>query len=147
MGGCVLRGDPGFPARGHVVPAANHPHVHRLVLLGLSRQGARRPWLSLTGCLAPHHPHYSAGVAEPSAIGTGALRARALAFSGPSDRRCQSALIDGSRKRVKNVATDRPPMMVKAIGPQKALCESGIIARIAASAVSATGRARRMVEN
>ena len=45
------------------------------------------------------------------------------------------------------MATDRPPMMVKAIGPQKALRESGIIARIAASAVKATGRARRMVEN
>ena len=38
-------------------------------------------------------------------------------------------------------------MMVKAIGPQNALSLSGIIARIAASAVSATGRARRMVEN
>ena len=43
------------------------------------------------------------------------------------------------------MATNSPPMMVKAIGPQKAEDESGIMARIAASAVSTTGRARRTV--
>ena len=36
-------------------------------------------------------------------------------------------------------------MMVIAIGPQKMLPASGIMPRIAASAVSATGRARRTV--
>ena len=36
-------------------------------------------------------------------------------------------------------------MMVIAIGPQNAERDSGIIARIAASAVSTTGRARRTV--
>jgi cytochrome bd ubiquinol oxidase subunit II len=60
-------------------------------VLGVSRQGPRRSQLSLTGCSAPRNSRYSAGVAEPSAIGARALRARAFAFSGPSDRRCQSA--------------------------------------------------------
>ena len=36
-------------------------------------------------------------------------------------------------------------MMVMAIGPQKMLLASGIMPRMAASAVSATGRARRKV--
>jgi hypothetical protein len=36
-------------------------------------------------------------------------------------------------------------MMVIAIGPQKALRASGIMPRIAAAAVSTTGRARRTV--
>ena len=39
--------DPGISAGGHAVPAAGHPHVHGLVLLGVSRQGPRRPRLSL----------------------------------------------------------------------------------------------------
>ena len=39
--------DAGLFARGHGVPAAGHPHVLRLVLLGVSRQGPRRPGVSL----------------------------------------------------------------------------------------------------
>ena len=31
----------------HAVPAAGYPNVHRLVVLGVSRQGQRRRWLSL----------------------------------------------------------------------------------------------------
>ena len=43
---------PGVPAGRHAVPAADHPHVHRLVLLGVPRQGKggnrlslKRPWI------------------------------------------------------------------------------------------------------
>ncbi len=43
------------------------------------------------------------------------------------------------------VATNNPPMMVMAIGPQNTLPASGIMPRMAASAVSTTGRARRTV--
>jgi cytochrome bd ubiquinol oxidase subunit II len=82
LGGRVLRGDAGIPARRHAVPFADHLHVYRLVLLGVSRQGPRRPRLSLT--------RYSAGVTEPSPIGA-ATRAGARRLRGPSDRRCQSA--------------------------------------------------------
>src|SRR6202020_2573048 len=52
MGRGVLAIDAGLFARGHGVPAAGHPHVLRLVLLGVSRQGPRRPRLSLTEPLA-----------------------------------------------------------------------------------------------
>ena len=45
------------------------------------------------------------------------------------------------------VATRRPPIIVIAIGPQNTLRDSGIIARMAASAVSTTGRERRMVDS
>src|SRR5207302_1302929 len=51
----------------------------------------------------------------------------------------------GRYSKVRKVATNNPPMMVIAIGPQKAERDSGIMARIAASAVSTTGRARRTV--
>jgi hypothetical protein len=44
------------------------------------------------------------------------------------------------------VATISPPMMATAIGPQKTLRVSGIIARMAAAAVSMIGRKRRTVE-
>ena len=43
---------------------------------------------------------------------------------------------------VKKVATERPPMIAIAIGPQKTLRVSGIIAKIAVAAVKITGRAR-----
>jgi len=43
--------------------------------------------------------------------------------------------------KVRKGATNKPPMMVIAIGPQNAERDSGIIARIAASAVSTTGGA------
>ena len=45
----------------------------------------------------------------------------------------------------KIVATNKPPMMVIAIGSDNAERDSGIMARIAASAVNTTGRARRTV--
>jgi hypothetical protein len=43
------------------------------------------------------------------------------------------------------VATNRPPIIVMAIGPQKMLRASGIMPKMAARAVSTTGRARRTV--
>ena len=39
--------DAGLPPGRHAVPAADHPHVHRLVLLGVPRQGQSRHRLSL----------------------------------------------------------------------------------------------------
>src|SRR5665213_1324631 len=39
----------GIPAHWHAVSAAGHPDVHRLVVLGVSRQGPRRDRLSLIG--------------------------------------------------------------------------------------------------
>src|SRR5580698_8245611 len=48
MGRGVFAIDAGLFARGHGVPAAGHPHVLGLVLLGVSRQGPRRPGISLT---------------------------------------------------------------------------------------------------
>src|SRR5439155_22059723 len=48
----------------------------------------------------------------------------------------------GRLPRVRNVATDSPPMMAIAIGPQNTLRVSGIVARIAVAAVGTTGRAR-----
>ena len=44
------------------------------------------------------------------------------------------------------MATNSPPMMATAIGPKKALRESGIMARMAAAAVRMIGRKRRTVE-
>jgi hypothetical protein len=44
---------------------------------------------------------------------------------------------------VSTVATNRPPIIVIAIGPQKMLPASGIMPRMAAIAVSNTGRVRR----
>ena len=84
------RVDAGLPPRGHGVPAADHPHVHRLVLLGVSGQGPRRPRLSLSGDPSLLS-RYSAGEADPSAIAATELRARAPAFSRPSERRCHNA--------------------------------------------------------
>ncbi len=49
----------------------------------------------------------------------------------------------GKLINVKKVATDRPPMIAIAIGPQKTLRVNGIIAKIAVAAVKMTGRARR----
>jgi thiaminase/transcriptional activator TenA len=51
----------------------------------------------------------------------------------------------GTTSSVSTVATNRPPMMVIAMGPQKMLRASGIMPRIAARAVRTTGRARRTV--
>src|SRR5437764_628371 len=48
---------------------------------------------------------------------------------------------------VSTVATSSPPMMVTAIDPQNPERVSGIMARMAASEVSTTGRARRTVES
>jgi hypothetical protein len=45
----------------------------------------------------------------------------------------------GNARRVKAVATIRPPIIAMAIGPQKTLLESGIIARTAAAAVRMIG--------
>src|SRR3954469_3596904 len=59
--------------------------------------------------------------------------------------RNQRAQRPGRYSSVRKVATNNPPMMVIAIGPQNAERDSGIMARIAASAVSTTGRARRTV--
>ena len=45
------------------------------------------------------------------------------------------------------VATVKPPMIATAIGPKKALRVRGIIARIAAAAVSMMGRKRMTAES
>ena len=47
VGGGLLAQHPGLPAGRHAVPAAGDPGLHRLVLLGVPRQGARRHRLSL----------------------------------------------------------------------------------------------------
>jgi hypothetical protein len=49
----------------------------------------------------------------------------------------------GKLSKVRNVATTKPPIIATAIGPQKTLRVSGIIAKIAAAAVSTIGLARR----
>src|SRR5262249_15790224 len=54
--------------------------------------------------------------------------------------RNHSAYSAGTTSSVSAVATNRPPMMVIAMGPQKMLPASGIIPRMAASAVRITGR-------
>ena len=59
--------------------------------------------------------------------------------------RNHSAYSAGTTSSVNAVATNRPPMMVMAIGPQKMLPASGIMPRMAARAVRTTGRARRTV--
>src|SRR5262245_44675820 len=59
----------------------------------------------------------------------------------------QAAYSAGRNSRVRTVATVSPPMMATAIGPQKLLRVSGIIARIAAAAVSRIGRKRRTVDS
>ena len=51
----------------------------------------------------------------------------------------------GRNSSVSAVATISPPMIATAIGPKNAERDSGIIARIAASAVSTIGRKRRTV--
>ena len=48
---------------------------------------------------------------------------------------------------MRNVATLSPPMMTTAMGPQKMLRVSGIIARMAVAAVRITGRARRTADS
>src|SRR5690606_17198108 len=48
----------------------------------------------------------------------------------------------GRNNKVNKVAMIRPPMMATAMGPQKALRDSGIIASTAVAAVSMMGRAR-----
>ena len=40
---------------GTLVPAADNPHVHRVVLLGVPRQGARRHWLSPLSFIGINH--------------------------------------------------------------------------------------------
>ena len=57
--------------------------------------------------------------------------------------RNQAAYIAGSESRVSAVATISPPMIATAIGPQKTLRDSGIIASTAAAAVRTIGRQRR----
>src|SRR5574343_1231566 len=52
----------------------------------------------------------------------------------------------GRNRSVSKVATHKPPMIATAIGPQKIERDKGIIARIAASAVSMIGRKRRTAE-
>src|SRR5438876_9034362 len=59
--------------------------------------------------------------------------------------RNQVAYSAGTKTRVSAVATTRPPMIDMAIGPQKTLRVSGIMASTAAAAVSTTGRERRTV--
>src|SRR5207244_8762344 len=59
--------------------------------------------------------------------------------------RNQAAYSAGTKTSVSAVATTRPPMIEIAIGPQKTLCVSGIMASTAAAAVSTTGRERRTV--
>src|SRR5438874_2576095 len=59
--------------------------------------------------------------------------------------RNHSAYSAGTTSSVNAVATNRPPMMVMAMGPQKMLPASGIMPRMAARAVRTTGRARRTV--
>src|SRR4029434_9248419 len=51
----------------------------------------------------------------------------------------------GRNGHVKNVATNKPPIIVHDIGPQKAERDKGIMARMAANAVRTTGRARLTV--
>ncbi len=51
-----------------------------------------------------------------------------------------AAYIAGKDNSVNPVATIKPPMMAIAIGPQKTLLESGIIASTAAAAVKMIGR-------
>src|SRR5579885_2294607 len=47
VAGLVIIEHAGLPPDRHTVSSANHHHVHSLVLLGLSRKGARRHRLSL----------------------------------------------------------------------------------------------------
>src|SRR6185312_3724741 len=54
VAGCFLAKHPSLPADRHAVSLANHPHVHRVVLLGVSRQGARGYRVSLSGAFARH---------------------------------------------------------------------------------------------
>ena len=53
-----------------------------------------------------------------------------------------AAYMAGRANRVKAVATINPPMMATAIGPQKTLLESGIMANTAAAAVKTIGLKR-----
>ena len=48
VAGGLLAGHPDLPGRGHPVPAAGHPRLYWLVLLGVPGQGARRYRLSLS---------------------------------------------------------------------------------------------------
>ena len=48
----------------------------------------------------------------------------------------------GKASKVSTVATIRPPIMATAIGPQKMLRDSGIMASTAAAAVNTMGRRR-----
>jgi len=48
LAGGLIGEYPGFPAGRHAVSTADHSHVHSLVLLGLSREGAWRCWVPLT---------------------------------------------------------------------------------------------------
>ena len=48
LAGRVLREHAGVPPDRHAVPAADHPDVHGVVLLGVPRQGARRRGVSLS---------------------------------------------------------------------------------------------------
>src|SRR5947209_7712965 len=91
--------------------------------------------------------NYSAASASGNA-GSSCCGAETVCWLAPLSSRLlrnQSAYGPGRYSKVRKVATNKPPMMVIAIGPQNAERDSGIIARIAASAVSTTGRARRTV--
>ena len=53
----------------------------------------------------------------------------------------------GKTKSVKTVATNNPPAIATAIGPQKTLSMSGNIPKIAAAAVNIIGRKRKIAES
>ena len=56
VGGRLVAKHAGLPAGRHAVPAAGHPDLHRLVLLGVPRQGARRHRLSSLKSLVRPRP-------------------------------------------------------------------------------------------
>src|SRR3954447_14884762 len=80
-------------------------------------------------------PVSSAATSHDSRISWGAFTLNHAAYSA------------GRNNSVSTVATSSPPMIATAIGPQKLLRVRGIIARIAAAAVSMIGRNRRTVDS
>src|SRR3954470_13431726 len=88
---------------------------------------------------------HSAGLNASFACAFNSWMSLSAGMAADCGMRNQAAYRAGTKRTVSKVAIVSPPMMVTAIGPQKVLRVSGIMARIDAAAVKNIGRARRTV--
>ena len=124
LGGGLVGSDAGLHGGRHAVPAARHPHVHGLVLLGVPRQGARRHRLSLKRIPSPRVGRRKTPVSRRAMRERAGVRgcAKRLRLAPPSSGAFRHLLPENDRERGEGTKERPRPLAASTDRPAPAYC-------------------------